>query len=376
MSREEERTLIRGPEPEDTGPHPADMAHLLVLDQPDAPPHRVPLGAEPLSIGRTVQNGLMLASDEISRRHCVVLLEDGVVTVTDQGSTNGTWVDGRRIQEPAQLPPGGVLRLGPYHLQYLCLPRSEMARNAGLERDIEKAGRYVTSLLPAPIAEGPVHADWRFLPCAEIGGDGFGWRFLDPGHFAVWLLDVSGRGAGAALLAASVMNALRAGDGADPADPAAMLGALNSTFQSAGQAGMPFTCWYAVADLAGRRLRFASAGHHPGWLLAPGAAAWVPLHVANPAIGLTPRWPYRAVEMPLAPDTRVVLFSDGAFGSPPREKQREALAAFLPQLSASPQPGVPEAERLLRAVMANRDAAKRNAGPLADDVSILTLDFA
>lgn len=371
MSWEEERTLVRAPEPEDGCARPADMAHLLVLDQPGAPPHRVPLGPEPLSIGRTVQNGLMLASDEISRRHCIVTLQGGIVTVTDQGSTNGAWVDGRRIEGPTRLPPGGVLRLGPYHLQYLCLPRLEMQRNAGMERDLEKAARYVAALLPAPLLSGPIRADWRFLPCPEIGGDGFGWRFLGDGRFAMWLLDVCGQGAGAALLAASVMNILRAGDTADPADPAAVLGSLNTTFQSAGQAGLPFTCWYGVADLARHRLCFAAAGHHPGWLLAPNAATWAPLHVANPAIGLTPGWPFHAAEAPLPPGSRLVLFSDGAFGSPPAAGQREALAAVLPHLSAPPEPGLPEAERLLRAVMA---AAK--GGPLADDVSILTFDVA
>lgn len=369
---DDDRTIMGAPVVDDSNPPPAAMMHLLVLDQPGAPPHRVPLGPEPLTIGRTVQNGLMLASDQISRRHCIVALENGVAVVTDTESTNGCWIGGLRIEGPTRLPPGSVLRVGPYHLQYLCLPRQEMERNQGLERDLEKAQRYVTALLPPPIAEGPVRADWRFVPSAQIGGDGFGWRFLDEQRFAVWLLDVAGHGAGAALLAASVMNTLRSGGpaGADPADPAAVMAGLNDLFQSDRHGGLYFSCWHAVADLSTRTLRFAGAGHHPGWLLTPGAAAWTALHVRNPGIGLTPDWTYRSAEVPLPPASRLVLFSDGAFETVAPDGRQRGLADFLPHLASPPVPGLPEAERLLGAVL---ESVPMHG--LDDDVSILSLDF-
>lgn len=369
---DEDRTMMGIQVADDLTPPPATMMHVLVLDQPGAPPHRVPLGPEPLTIGRTVQNGLMLASDQISRRHCTVSLQAGVAIVTDEGSTNGCWIGGLRIEAPTALPPGSVLRLGPYHLQYLCLPRAAAERSEGLERDLERAGRYVTALLPPPIPEGPVRADWRFVPSAAIGGDGFGWRFLDDRRFAVWLLDVAGHGAGAALLAASVMNTLRSGgpEGADPADPASVLSGLKRQFQSDRHGGLYFSFWHAVADLDARTLRFAGAGHHPGWLLVPGAAAWTPLHVRNPGIGLTPDWPYRAAEVPLPAESRVVLFSDGAFETVAPDGRQRGIADFLPHLAAAPIAGLPEAERLLQAVLNGVSSQG-----LDDDVSILSLNF-
>jgi len=137
---DDDRTIMGAPVADDSNLTAAAMMHLLVLEQPGAPPHRLPLGPEPLTIGRKVQNGLMLASDQISRRHCIVALENGVAVVTDTDSTNGCWIGGQRIEGPTHLPPGSVLRVGPYHLQYLCLPRQEMERNRGLERDLDDEG--------------------------------------------------------------------------------------------------------------------------------------------------------------------------------------------------------------------------------------------
>lgn len=49
---------------------------------------------------------------EISREHCGVrVYKDGVVTVTDFGSRNGTQVNGRQIFEETKLRPGDIIRL-------------------------------------------------------------------------------------------------------------------------------------------------------------------------------------------------------------------------------------------------------------------------
>jgi sigma-B regulation protein RsbU (phosphoserine phosphatase) len=77
-----------------------------------------------------------------------------------------------------------------------------------LAAEIAEASRYVASLLPAPLASGPVTVDWRFVPSTQLGGDSFGYHWLDPDHFAVYLLDVSGHGVGASLLSVSAMNVL------------------------------------------------------------------------------------------------------------------------------------------------------------------------
>lgn len=355
-----------------TAPEP--ILHLFDVEAAEGEAaRRVTIGPGPLTIGRGAQAGLVLPSGDVSRAHCVVALDGGAAIVTDLGSTNGTIVDGRRADGPVRLAPGARLTLGPFTLVYRSGRASDFARTEEVEKDLARAGRYVQALLPPPIADGPVRADWRFVPSANIGGDGFGYGWLDEHRFAAWLLDVSGHGVGSALLAASVMNLLRVHSlpGTDFADAASVLAALNDRFQMDRQGGLYFTIWYGVFDTRNRALGFGCAGQHPGFMTAPGEAAAQPLWVKNPAIGLAPDWPYRRAEVTVPPGSRLHLFSDGAFEIITAGDRQLAIGDFLPVLAAPPQPGLPEPERLWRAV---RNASR--PGPLDDDVSLLTLDFA
>jgi sigma-B regulation protein RsbU (phosphoserine phosphatase) len=75
--------------------------------------------------------------------------------------------------------------------------------------ELSQAADYVISLLPAPLSSGPVSTDWRFHPSAQLGGDCFGYHWIDEDNFAVYLLDVCGHGVGSALLSVSAINVLR-----------------------------------------------------------------------------------------------------------------------------------------------------------------------
>jgi diguanylate cyclase (GGDEF)-like protein len=81
----------------------------------------IPLPQRGLRIGRTGDNDLSLPEPEVSRRHAVLevaVQEDGTVCVLlhDQGSTNGTFVNGRRVEPNStqRLENGDVLRVGPH----------------------------------------------------------------------------------------------------------------------------------------------------------------------------------------------------------------------------------------------------------------------
>lgn len=368
-----ERTTIRRP---GSFPQAAEEAllHMLQLEgEAEAPVKRVFLGELPLRIGRVEGNDMVLPSPEVSRSHCNVVVRGGRVIVTDLGSTNGTLVDGQRIAAPTELAEGARLKLGPFTLAYLRGPRRALERAAEIERDLDRAAQYVQALLPPPVLQGPVRVEWRFVPSVSVGGDGFGYRTLPDGRFVVWLVDVAGHGVGSALLAASVMTMLREGGppGADPGDPGAVLGALDTTFEMDRHGGLFFTLWYGVYDPVTRRLAHVSGGHHAAYLVGNGAEP-EPVGTRNPPVGTG--FPGRVAQVGavvLPPGARLHLFSDGAFETQEPGGRQNALPDFLPALAAPPVPGLPEPERLLR-------AAQTLAGgtQFEDDVSILTLDFA
>jgi len=59
----------------------------------------------PLEVGREC-DGLLLADERISRRHFRLSPSGGELLIEDLGSTNGTFIDGRRIEGSARLGPG------------------------------------------------------------------------------------------------------------------------------------------------------------------------------------------------------------------------------------------------------------------------------
>ena len=136
---------------------------------------------------------------------------------------------------------------------------------AQLNEELAEAADYVKNMLPKPINEGPVKTDWRFIPSTSLGGDAFGYHWIDGDHFAIYLLDVSGHGVGAALLSVSVMNALRSQTlpETDFKDSKQVLESLNIAFPGEENNDMFFTMWYGVYNKSTRELTYASGGHPP-----------------------------------------------------------------------------------------------------------------
>ena len=184
------------------------VVYLVVVDGDDAG-RWIPLGPEPVTAGRDPHLEIVLSGNAVSRLHCLVTAIEGAVIVEDLGSTNGTFINGQRLRTRGALPVGSVLRIGDHILRCERCSRREMERAIHERRDLDRAANYVRSLLPPPLSEGPVQAEWMFLPSARLGGDAFGYEQLDPGTWILYLFDVSGHGVGAAMHSVSVLNVLR-----------------------------------------------------------------------------------------------------------------------------------------------------------------------
>lgn len=72
-----------------------------------------PAGPVPLTLGRSGENAVSLAGDEFaSGRHARIESQRDGVWILDLGSTNGTFVNGERIDGRARLHEGDVVRIG------------------------------------------------------------------------------------------------------------------------------------------------------------------------------------------------------------------------------------------------------------------------
>ena len=355
----------------DAGVGPARAHYLLIVDG-EGKGRRIPLGKDPVVIGRSAPADVVLDDQRVSRAHCRICLAVDEVIVIDLESSNGTFVDGQRVSSGSPLPPGSRLQVGSHVLEHEWRIRKEVEESQELDRDLDQAWRYIQSLLPAPLIEGRIRSDWVLVPCARLGGDAFGYRHLDARFFAIYLIDVSGHGTGAAMHAVSIINVLRQGalPDTDLRDPARVLASLNDMFRMETHGDLYLTVWYGVYDVEARTLAYASAGHHAAFLVGQAREEAVALNTMNCAIGVLAHATYITQVAAVAPGSMLYVFSDGVFEIMDTAGAYWSLEDFVPLLLQPPIAGVAESRRLLDLV---REQAKEPE--FQDDFTLMAFAF-
>jgi serine phosphatase RsbU (regulator of sigma subunit) len=245
-----------------------------------------------------------------------------------------------------------------------------LASQRALAAELGDAAAYLRGQLPAPLA-GPTTAQWRYLPSAQLGGDALGYQFLDPDHFAFFILDVCGHGVAAALHAISVMNLLRGGHlpQTDFRRPGEVLAALNPRFFMEDHHSLYFTIWYGVFNRKSRTLCWANGGHPPPLLFAgePNTPPVLLTSPGGPAIGILPqgKWPER--ECTLSPEDQLFLFSDGLYEVRRGDGSMLDYDTWLKDLLNRFGNSLPNHDEIL--------TAAASLGAMEDDVTVMTLKF-
>jgi adenylate cyclase len=151
-------------------PHPIN-GELVPIGGGD----NIPLLRPVLTFGRRESCDVCLKFPNISGQHCEMSFKDGVWYIRDLGSTNGTKVNGERIQSTKPLRPGDEVCIGkrPYKIQYKMPAGVHVAIE---EEDItsqsllEKAGLAKPKQPPKPRPGNPFVGG---------GGGGEGWGSSD-----------------------------------------------------------------------------------------------------------------------------------------------------------------------------------------------------
>ena len=249
-----------------------------------------------------------------------------------------------------------------------------VASQKALTNELNQAADYVRSLLPLRL-DGDIRTDWEFIPSTSLGGDSFGYHWIDPDHLAIYLLDVCGHGVGAALLSISAINSLRSESLSyvDFRDPSQVLEGLNEVYQMEEHNEMFFTIWYGVFNKQRRDLTFASGGHPPAVALtgeSAETAETMPLDVRGLIIGGLPGQKYNKSTFVLEPFTKLYIYSDGIYeitGPDGNMLQLDDFIDLLADLSkkkdTSPK-GIIDAMRKIQ-----------KSDLFDDDVSLLEIEF-
>ena len=249
-----------------------------------------------------------------------------------------------------------------------------LSTNQRLAGELEEAANYVRSILPPPVAGPLFTADWLFIPSTELGGDSFGYHWIDSEHLALYVLDVAGHGVGAALLSAAVANTLRseALPNVDLRAPAEVLGALNQIYLMEQQNNLFLTIWYGVFHKRTRLLAYASAGHPPALLVPSGAGSAAEiklLRATEPVLGVLAGIKFTQHEFPVPRGARLFLITDGAFEIKKVDGSMLEFEEFIELLAAVPAGGA-ELDRLVAVLR-----SLHGPGALEDDLSIVRFEL-
>ena len=174
-------TLLNGErlEPQVARPFlPGDVARIgdftgnsvaVSIDRADvtSSAHLRPAGEASLSdsgavvIGREPGCALQLNHPNVSRRHAQIAVRDGRHELRDLGSSNGTFVNGRRVTRPVALNVGDLIQVGPYSLAF------DPARQ-GIQTMVARGHRFDALDLGVEVADGRMILEEVTL-CVEAG---------------------------------------------------------------------------------------------------------------------------------------------------------------------------------------------------------------
>jgi sigma-B regulation protein RsbU (phosphoserine phosphatase) len=221
------------------------------------------------------------------------------------------------------------------HLTLRSLQRDLSDRNSQLERinlqmkcDLEAAGRVQRAMLPNCSPECPGYEfAWACRSCHEVGGDTLDVFRINESTIGFYLLDVSGHGVAACLLAVAVGRSLipqpdrssivlDRGSGfrrSRVVSPGEVLRRLNAMNPMEFDRNPHFiTMIYGLLDCSNGRVRLAAAGH-PGPMVARADGSLDNYNTPCLPIGVDPNAKYTECDISLADGDRLYLYSDGAF---------------------------------------------------------------
>ncbi|MXS75741.1 FHA domain-containing protein [Microbacterium sp. CSI-V] len=111
-----ETTQVKRPAPPAAAPAgglatTASVSRIVITSGPKAG-LELPLGTEPLTIGRSSESGLVIRDDYTSSHHARLVLWGDQWMLQDLDSTNGTTHDGARVASPVQVKVGAPIKVG------------------------------------------------------------------------------------------------------------------------------------------------------------------------------------------------------------------------------------------------------------------------
>ena len=251
-------------------------------------------------------------------------------------------------------------------------------READLERDrlARLAATLQRTLLPPalPVVPG-LAAAAHYHPASTdlVGGDFYDLFRLDDGRWALFIGDVCGNGAGAAVVTSLARYTLRAAAVHDP-DPVAVLTQLNAALHRERIEPAHRFCSVVFGVLAptadGCDVVLASGGHPPPVLIRADGSVGYEQMIGGQVVGLLPEATFVRTALRLGPGDTLLLYTDGLTEARVDRTERYEEEALLDFLTAQAPTSAPDA------VAAVRRLLDGFGDGLDDDTAVLAVSVA
>ena len=130
------------------------MNVVLVMFRENGERRSFSLSRDVTLIGRREDADFRIPLTDVSRKHCRLIKDGNILLMEDLGSSNGTYHNGRRVQE-AEISPGDTLRIGPvqFVVQIDGMPSDGELVGSGASALIDSSATMITpgtSIAPPP----------------------------------------------------------------------------------------------------------------------------------------------------------------------------------------------------------------------------------
>ena len=212
--------------------------------------------------------------------------------------------------------------------EYITELKATTASNERYESELNIARNIQMSLLPQNFPQREdisLHA--MVQPAREVGGDMY--DFLEVGDTFFFMVgDVSGKGVPAALFMAIAREAFRF-VGALGLSMEEVMRRVNNCLCDGNRNDMFVTIFAGRLDLKSGELVYCNAGHNPIVVVKPDGKASFLRAKPNLAAGLIMDFPYQEERLQLAPNSRLILYSDGVTEAEREDKSQYGEARLL-----------------------------------------------
>jgi sigma-B regulation protein RsbU (phosphoserine phosphatase) len=204
-----------------------------------------------------------------------------------------------------------------------------------IQKELEIAEQIQTSILPRDVPRLPgLEIAARYRPMGAVAGDFYDFLTFERNYLGILIADVTGHGVPAALIA-SMLKVAFASQSAHAQDPTRVLTGLNQAL--CGKFEDHFvTAAYLYVDLDAKIIRYAGAGHPPLLFTSRSKGEARSIEQNGLFLGMFPEATYSSIEMPLHPEDRYVLYTDGLPESRNATGEEFGIARCLKVLNCYP----------------------------------------